>query len=252
MDQLAHTALGQTQAFKEQYAAFQDGMAAYDAYDINSNQTVLGQYLTRYASGAYLKNVVTDDQKMSGYRGYLYHDSVGDRYIFANAGTKDAWDGLTDYTLGGNQLVPQLTVAQNNAQQLSINGVPNLTFTGHSLGGALAILQGLTVGDPVVTFNSAPFTATMARLYGVSLASANRLITNYRVANDPLSEAEDHHVWVTGAALVLKGIPFISPFIDPANAWRLSPPPGKIITLPVGVSGPAAHKMANVLGLLSR
>lgn len=120
------------------------------------------------------------------------------------------------------------------------------------MGGALAIVQGLTVLRPVVTFNSAPFTATMAKLYGVNLSNANRLITNYRVANDPLSVAEDHHVLVTGAAEVLRLAPFIGPFVDPGHAWGLSPPPGRIVTLPAGVSGPGAHKLSNVPGLLAR
>jgi hypothetical protein len=59
-------------------------------------------------------------------------------------------------------------------------------------------------------------------------------------------------VLVTGAAVVLHALPLIGPFVDPGHAWRLSPPPGRIVTLPVGVTGPAAHKMSNVLGLLAR
>ena len=185
----------------------------------------------------------------------MYHDSVGDRYIFADAGTQDSKDWVTDYALGGNKLVPQLSIAQANARQLALNGVPNLIFTGHSLGGALAIVQGLTIGDSVVTFNTAPFTSTMAGLYGVNLSDANRLVTNYRVANDPLSMAEDNHALVTAAALALKSNPIIGPLLPPTaadNAWRLAPPPGKIVTLPVGAPVTGAHFMVNVLNIMSK
>ena len=254
MDQLAQTQLGQTQAFQDKYAAFQDGLAANDAYNVTSNQTILGQYITRVTSGDYVQGLVTDDQA-SGYQGYLYHDSVGDRYVFADAGTQDATDRATDYALGGNKPVPQLTIARENALQLVANGVPNLTFTGHSLGGALAIIQGLTVGDRVVTFNTAPFTSTMASLYNVNLSNANQLVTNYRVSNDPLSMAEDNHALVTGVALALKSNPLIGPFLPPTlseNAWRLAPPPGKIITLPAAAPIAGAHFMVNVLNILAK
>lgn len=258
MDQLASTGISKIPEFQKMYADFQAGLTAADAYNTVSNQTILGDNIHRVTSGAYVQGLITDDAA-SGFQGYLYHADNGNRYIFADAGTNDLpgqhLDQLTDWALGGDQKVAQLTIARNNATQLAfVNHVPNLSFAGHSLGGALAIVQGLTVGAPVVTFNSAPFSATMARVYGVSLSQANNLITDYRVANDPLSMAEDNHKLLAAGATAIVGpalilVPSVRDVIN--RAWNLTPPPGDHVPLPAGASGLAAHSMVNVLNLMT-
>ena len=83
---------------------------------------------------------------------------------------------------------------------------------------------------------------------------ADRLVTNYRVENDPLSVAENNHEKVTATAIFLENTPIIRNYIPtslPGNAWRLAPPPGRIITLPSGAPMITAHFMVNVLNLMS-
>ncbi|MEO7995380.1 MAG: hypothetical protein ABI743_13365, partial [bacterium] len=253
LDEIYATSMGTDPVFLRKYLAFRSSLTAADAYNTTSNQAILGADLTR-TSGDYVRGIISDNRG-NGYQGYLYHDNVGDRNIFANAGTNDALDLRTDYELGGDTYVSQLDTAAQNARQLLLNEVPNLSFTGHSLGGPLAILQGLTIGRPVETFNSAPFSSALAKVYGVRLSAANRLVTNYRVANDPLSMAENNHALITAGALALEEIPVLGrrlPSDLPSRAWHLAPPPGRMISLPASsATGLAAHSIVNVANLLT-
>jgi hypothetical protein len=92
----------------------------------------------------------------------------------------------------------------------------------------------------------------MAGVYRVSLMRANNLVTNYRVANDPLSWAEDHHAAITSVAKTILG-PGSGPVTD--RGWNLTPPPGNENPLRVGATGTpsdpsAAHHIVNVLNLM--
>lgn len=252
-EELAKTWLGENDGFKSRYADFRSALAANDSYNEGSNETLLGSNLVRVTSGKYIEGINSGGS--DGYRGYLYEDRISSGYIFANAGTNDSVDIKTNFALGDTKEVDQLNVARDNALRLVRNGVPNLRFTGHSLGGALAILQGLRTGLPVTTFNSAPFTATLDKVYNLNIADADHLVTNYRIANDPLSIAENNHAVVTGAAILAKALPLIGPLVPPdgpEHAWRLAPPPGRIITLPQGGSVIDAHSMLTVLSQMTQ
>ncbi|GBF58720.1 hypothetical protein PbB2_02408 [Candidatus Phycosocius bacilliformis] len=155
--------------FQKYYQDFRAALASLNTYveGTKGNKDILGDNLDRVSDSTYLDNVKLSDA--SGYKAHLYYDKISDAYIFANAGTDGPGiraDVETDKALIGEKPVKQLRVARDNARQLVENKTPNLIFTGHSLGGALAVVQALTVNRPAVTFNSAPLTKTMTQIYG--------------------------------------------------------------------------------------
>ena len=71
-------------------------------------------------------------------------------------------------------------------------GVAGSTFTGHSLGGGLASLAGLTAGEHTITFNSSGLSSGTLSRYKVSRGSANGLIDAYYLRGEILSTLQDH------------------------------------------------------------
>ncbi|GIU68139.1 lipase family protein [Candidatus Phycosocius spiralis] len=255
MEQLATTKLGETSAFKQMYNDFKAGLAAMDTYGAVANEAILGKNLHRVEGNSpYLKGVNLTDKY--GYKAHLYYDNENGNYIFANAGTDGPGnldDVNTDKALLGNKPVKQLNTARDNAFSLFENGTPNLIFTGHSLGGALATVQALSVKLPGVTFDSAPFTKTMAKLYDVNLADGNGLMRNYYTKNDPLTWANKNPLKVAGLATAMNvaspgtAAPMMMMGVSPLNLMRLRPPPGQSIQLPAAPSWRDGHSMGWLL-----
>lgn len=143
----------------------------------------------------------TVNNTSSGFKATLYRDNAS-QYVLAFAGTDDLKDALIDdlaITLGA--VPPQAAEAITFAR--SFAGKSRILVTGHSLGGALAIIAAAHADVHAVTFNapgvtdscsvSAVATTTAERtglaqlLAVVGRCSAGPNIRNIRIGGDPVS-----------------------------------------------------------------
>jgi len=132
--------------------------------------------------------------------GFYAAEFTGNRNerVLAFRGTQDAWDVLVDdLAITLSQIPPQLIAALVAAR--SAGGVS--CVTGHSLGGALALLVGAQCNLPAVTFNAPGVLDACVQSGAAQLnlstigrcASAGRVI-NIRIDGDAVSS-----VFATGA-----------------------------------------------------
>jgi len=68
----------------------------------------------------------------------------------------------------------------------------NKLYVGHSLGGGLASLAGITSGERTITFNSAGLSSGTLARYKVSRGSADGLVSAYYLRGEILSGLQDH------------------------------------------------------------
>ncbi len=89
-----------------------------------------------------------------GFSADLYENSLGER-VLAFRGTEDLWDALVDdATLALGYFPPQGVSATLLAQEVAASVARSTWLTGHSLGGALAILAAGRTSLQAVTFNA--------------------------------------------------------------------------------------------------
>jgi hypothetical protein len=133
-----------------------------------------------------------------GFSATLYRHNGHD--VLAFRGTDDLWDGLVDdLSVAGGGIPPQVSAAlivARNAQRGAV-------FTGHSLGGALALIAAAHLDFPAVTFNapgvrdscllSSPASGLQAFLSIASRCATNSRVHNIRIDGDPVSSW-----WTTG------------------------------------------------------
>ena len=131
----------------------------------------------------------------AGFFAALY--SCGDQRVIAFRGTDDLVDALMDdVAVSGGILPPQVVAAFTVVSSWGTQG--NVFITGHSLGGALAILAACHFNRPGVSFN-APGVADACMqiailanpiqrvLAAVSRCTNNPRVRNIRIASDPVS-----------------------------------------------------------------
>lgn len=124
--------------------------------------------------------------------------------VLAFRGTDDFWDGLVDdVAVALHQMPPQAAAA---IQVVGATGArSNLMLTGHSLGGALALIAAAYSGLPAITFNapgvmdacvaSAVWSGGLGNLIRMaSRCATNRRVRNVRTEGDLVSTA-----YLTGA-----------------------------------------------------
>lgn len=138
----------------------------------------------------------TDLVGNDGFRAAVYRDADG-HVVIAFAGTEPtSWkDWQTDLAqaLGflPSQYEKAIEIGKKVAQHV---GSDNLVLTGHSLGGGLAAAASLATGASAITFNAAGVHSNLRHdLAGVNpgaAANSDRLIHNYYVDGDPLTELQ--------------------------------------------------------------
>lgn len=131
----------------------------------------------------------------AGFYAGLYE--CGNQRVIAFRGTDDLLDALVDdAAVGAGMLPPQVIAAFQTASAWGVSG--NTYLTGHSLGGALAVLAACHFNLPAVTFNApgvadvcvqieATSNALSSMLAAVSRCVRNSRVRNLRIAGDPVS-----------------------------------------------------------------
>jgi hypothetical protein len=152
-----------------------------------------------------------------GFYAALYRRQPDGPRVLAFRGTDEFWtDGLLDdASIAAGGVPPQAAAAFQVARDAKL---PDNSFlTGHSLGGALAILAGARLGLPVVTFNApgvmdscVAANATYPGTFGaivdaVASCFTGRRMWNIRIPADPVSS-----LFTTG--------------LQPGRRTELSPP----------------------------
>jgi len=154
----------------------------------------------------------TDFTALIGYKAALYRKLNNENqydYIFATGGTDDLLDGVTDLKQAIGLLDLQYATSVSDARSIakwleSTSDFGSLTFTGHSLGGGLAIANALATGYDAITFNPAGINP-MTKLY--HNLNAQPIIHSYVIEGEVVS--------------VLNSIMFMSP---PGNIHTLEAP----------------------------
>lgn len=135
----------------------------------------------------------------AGYHARVYFDGNTSSYVLVNRGTNDAWapagilrgtpDGRANGDLLSGNKTRQADIALRNASILDKKTSGKVTFSGHSLGGALASLQALRTGRSAIEFNPLGSNTQYARVYGLDLDRLDDLVRSYKVEGDPVAMA---------------------------------------------------------------
>lgn len=140
-----------------------------------------------------LDNLVLNDET-SGYAAILFKPRAGEGpWIYANRGTEvqKPNDVGTDVANYGGFTTGQYEHAVLNASQVQFSqlffDLPEVLFTGHSLGGGLAAAQALAIDARAITFNAANVASGVLGRVGIDARNHKQLITNYVVVGDPVS-----------------------------------------------------------------
>ena len=137
-----------------------------------------------------------------GFYAALYE--CGDQRVIAFRGTDDLLDGLIDdAAIAFGAMPPQVIAAFTTVSGWGISG--KTYITGHSLGGALAILSACHFNAPSVTFNAPGVADVCAQIAVTSnalqkvMAAVSRCISNSRVQNIRINGDPVSSYFTTGA-----------------------------------------------------
>jgi len=114
-----------------------------------------------------------------------------------NRGTDDGWapwgivrgspDGSTNGALMFGHKTRQADLALVNADAVSEATGGKVAFSGHSLGGALASLQGAQLGKPATVFNPLGLHEGLFDRYAISREGLDAHVRSYVVDGDPVA-----------------------------------------------------------------
>ncbi|MBQ0960320.1 hypothetical protein KAK06_15300 [Ideonella sp. 4Y11] len=124
------------------------------------------------------------------------------KLLYVNRGTEGALNDIgTDVVqaLGGPSA--QYEQAMLNAVRLARDGV-DVEYSGHSLGGGLAMAQALRTGSPATTMNAAGVHPDTLARYGVDFSHAGELIDAYHLEGDALNRLQDGGKYLLAAGAV--------------------------------------------------
>lgn len=129
------------------------------------------------------------EHRPDGFDYEVFQDKATGRYIVVYPGTKQLKDWGTDIRDGLGYSSRQYEEATKLAVELNAKYHGQVTFTGHSLGGGLAIVSSLATGKQAITFNSSSPQGKdldLAAMVGPPGARDGSNITNYVTPDDPL------------------------------------------------------------------
>lgn len=139
--------------------------------------------------------VARDDA--SGFYSRVYRDANTGGFVVVTRGTSDGWaplgiirgtpDGGTNWDLMNGNRTRQADLALANAATVNRVARGDVRFSGHSLGGALASLQGAQTGKPTTVFNPLGLNNRIFDRYGIDRGSFDRNVTAYVVNGDPVA-----------------------------------------------------------------
>ncbi|MET1756382.1 hypothetical protein ABVV53_13080 [Novosphingobium sp. RD2P27] len=140
----------------------------------------------------------------SGFYSRIYKDEKSGDTIVVNRGTNDASapigiirgtpDGQTNAALLGGNRTHQADLALRNASVVSRATGGHVRFSGHSLGGALASLQGAATQAPTTVFNPLGLNKDLFTAYNLKQSDFDRNVRAYVVDGEPVALAN----WVLG------------------------------------------------------
>ncbi len=122
-----------------------------------------------------------ENNDRDGFQAELYYDKDAEKYILAFRGTEAR---LADFLADGSYLKtgksPQHDKASALGELILKSGIPadKLTITGHSLGGSLALIAGVTSGVETYTFNPLHLNTEAVNNYGLDIVNKDN-IHNY-------------------------------------------------------------------------
>ncbi|WP_221928406.1 LysM peptidoglycan-binding domain-containing protein [Pseudomonas kilonensis] len=187
-----------------------DSEDAIDKLEIESMKKNLGRFGVRRLDANEIRDagLSPDDfvNKKSDFSAALYKDEIDGGYYLANRGTESAADAWTDAVNNFGYVDGQFKVAVSLAKDVYTAFKGNVTFVGHSLGGALASVQATSVGGQAITFNAAGVHPRVAAMLKLDLIPAKTNVTAYHVGGDLVSIAQDS-VGYDIAAAVLGTLP---------------------------------------------
>ena len=154
----------------------------------------------RVATNAELARIGVDPAllatRSNGYRARAYVTGSGDTtrvvIAFKGSATRGDWEANVRQAVGSN--TDHYNRALQIGQRIARQGVTNVTFTGHSLGGGLASAAGLAAGRSTVTFNAAGLSDATIRQATAIRSGAGRAapdIRAYFVRGEVLSALQD-------------------------------------------------------------
>lgn len=132
----------------------------------------------------------------TGLKSQVYERTIKGKteYTYATAGTEASWKDVGADVKQPLGLSQQYASAADNAEKISLAlGKTELTFTGHSLGGGEAALNGLLTDRKAITFNAAgvsDITKVVEGNWKTPFKSESN-IEAYIMATDPLNKAQD-------------------------------------------------------------
>lgn len=135
----------------------------------------------------------------SGFYSRVYYDSNTGNHVVVNRGTNDASapigivrrtpDGQTNWALLNGNRTHQADLALRNASVVDRGTGGHVTFSGHSLGGALASLQGAATKAPTTVFNPLGLNDDLFSAYNLEQGDFNRHVRAYVVEGEPVALA---------------------------------------------------------------
>ncbi|BAP57898.1 hypothetical protein THII_3601 [Thioploca ingrica] len=117
------------------------------------------------------------DDPRTGFHATLFKSEIDGRMILAFRGTDDLKDWVTNIQQALGYRTAQYDQAVLVAQEVLDEYGPNLTVTGHSLGGGLAALAGTVLSIKGTTFDAAGVHPNTLADYGKTPSDADGLIT---------------------------------------------------------------------------
>jgi Lipase (class 3) len=135
----------------------------------------------------------------SGFYSRVYHDANSGNHVVVNRGTNDASapigivrgtpDGRTNWSLLNGNRTHQADLALRNARVVDRGTGGHVTFSGHSLGGALASLQATATRAPATVFNPLGLNNDLFAAYHLDRADFDRNVRSYVVDGEPVALA---------------------------------------------------------------